>query len=312
MNNINPNSHGGSELVARALLNKIPQELTRGINLILNTTQDDLVKKNAINIVWNQHNTDQNAVLNLKNKLYLDSIDCFVYVSHWQYEKYRYKFNIPEYKSVVIKNATDEFPYQIKPKKIKLIYTSTPWRGLEILLDAFENLGRDDVELDIYSSTIIYGKEFDRNNKSRYEELFDRARSVKNINYLGFKPNPEIREALLKAHIFSYPCIWEETSCISAIEAGMAGLNLVTTNLGALYETCGAWAKYVEIDSNLEILKLRFTHALNKSIDNYWKEENQKMLVNQSDYFNAFYGWKNRIQEWVNLFSQLQKFTNKT
>ena len=39
------------------------------------------------------------------------------------------------------------------------------------------------------------------------------------MTYHGFKPNDVVRKALSEAHIFAYPSIWVETSCISAIEA---------------------------------------------------------------------------------------------
>ena len=45
--------------------------------------------------------------------------------------------------------------------------------------------------------------------------------------------------------------IWqEETPCLSAVEAGMASLNLVTTNLGALYETVNTWGRLVSYGPN--------------------------------------------------------------
>jgi hypothetical protein len=67
----------------------------------------------------------------MKDRKFVDSIDYFVYVSAWQYNKFREHFKIPEYKSFVIKNATQ--PFEIIPKpsltlpvvpqnKIKLLY----------------------------------------------------------------------------------------------------------------------------------------------------------------------------------------------
>jgi hypothetical protein len=48
------------------------------------------------------------------------------------------------------------------------------------------------------------------------EGLYEQARQLPNVNYIGYKPNEYIKENLHKYHIFAYPNIWEETFCISA------------------------------------------------------------------------------------------------
>ena len=54
--------------------------------------------------------------------------------------------------------------------------------------------------------------------------------------------------------LFVYPCIFEETFCASALEALAAGLHVITTNFGALPETCAEWPVYVNYTKNLELL----------------------------------------------------------
>jgi len=294
---MNPN--GGSELALANLYNHVPEDKLRDFNFQVNLGNYDCLRDDKINILWNQINIDQASVETFINDRYLNKIDYIVYVSHWQYEKFRYRFPIPEQKSVVIKNAVLEIPFAIKPKKIKLIYTSTPWRGLDVLLDAFELLDRDDVELDIYSSTIIYGSDFyDKANLS-FVELFDRASKMKNVNYFGYASNSDVRYALQQAHIFAYPCTWEETSCMSAIEAGMAGLSIVTTNLGALFETLSEWPTYVCWETNRANLTKKFAHELNLAIEDYWLESTQLRLSKQQDFFCRFWSWEARAKNWI-------------
>ena len=53
--------------------------------------------------------------------------------------------------------------FKEKPRnKISLVYHTTPWRGLKHLLKIFKNLKLKNVELNVCSSTIIYGKKFDK------------------------------------------------------------------------------------------------------------------------------------------------------
>ena len=207
----------------------------------------------------------------------------------------------------MIKNAIEEIKHKEKPKdKISLIYHTTPWRGLAQLINIFKNLKLDNVELNICSSTKIYGEKFDNKMGKNYEKLFEECRNAKNVNYLGFVDNTKVITLLEKMHIFSYPSIWPETSCISAIEAMMGGCEVVSTNLGALYETCSPFGTFVSFDRNLENLKKKYEKKLLNSIKNYWSESNQKKLKLQRETFNTVYSWEARALEWKSFFNDVR------
>jgi len=299
---------GGSELAYQALQKNVGSDWVKDVNLILSVCNPALLDTTRKNVVWQQLSYDQQNVALMRDKSFVDKVDCFVYVSNWQYEKFRNIYNIPEYKSVVIKNATEPFVYtQRSQGKMKLIYTSAPNRGLDVLLDAFEVLNRDDVELDIYSSTIIYGSDYSKQVDHVFKPLFDRASNMKNVNYKGYGENNVVREALQQSHIFAYPSTFEETSSMAAIEAGSAGCKLITTNYGALYETGSEYATMVPFNSNRSMLVRSYAKALNQAINNYWKQENLDLLQKQSVYFNTFYNWQVRTSQWKNLFNHIIK-----
>ena len=94
--------------------------------MILNNLSQEILKSDQINIFWNHHSPNQPSIQAYQNKELLKQIQYFVYVSNWQYEKYRYHFQIPENRSLVIKNAIQPIELKEKPNKIRLIYTSTP------------------------------------------------------------------------------------------------------------------------------------------------------------------------------------------
>ena len=108
-------------------------------------------------------------------------------------------------------------------------------------------------------------------------------------------------------HIFSHPSIWPETSCISAIEAMAAGCEVVTTNLGALYETCSPFGTFVNFDKNFSNLEKKYEEILLKAIKNYRSEENQKKLKLQRETINMTYSWETRSVEWKDFFNQARK-----
>ena len=276
---INQECQGGSENQLRLLLKHLPDKNFIDINLILNNTSHDLLEKDKINILWVQHFVNQDEVKNLGSKEYLDKLDYIVFNSNWNFEKFVYQFKVPESKSLVIRNAVEKIPYSEKPKdKINLIYHTTPWRGLVNLLNIFSNLNLENVELNVCSSTAIYGKKLESSLEKNYEDLFEKCKKTKNVNYLGFVENLKVIELLKKTHIYSFPSIWPETSCISAIESLAAGCEVVTTNLGALYETCSPFGTLVGFDRDFNKLEKKYGEVLLNSIKNFWSVENQNKL----------------------------------
>ena len=308
------NPKGGTEILKEQLLAQLPEESLDGINLIGSICHPSLVKEDKINILWQHLSYDQPNVRLMQDRKFVDSIDYFIYVSHWQYNRFREIYKIPEYKSFVIKNATHAFDTVEKQKdnKIKLLYTSTPWRGLAVLIKSIEilNKTREDFEVDIYSSTKIYGSKFDENEKDKFEVLFDKCKNTPNVNYLGYADNDSVRAAVQRAHIYAYPSIFEETSCLAVIEAMSAGCHVVTTNYGALPETCGEFATMIEFDSSGQNLIERYAETLNSVIDNYRDNLYKDDLEMQIKYYNKNYSWETRIQEWRNFLNYVR--TEKT
>ena len=117
----------------------------------------------------------------------------------------------------------------------------------------------------------------------------------------------KVIELLKNVHIFSYPSIWPETSCIAAIESMAAGCEIVTTNLGALYETCAPFGTFVGFERNFDNLEKKYSKVLFDSIQNYWSSENQKKLKLQHETINTTYSWDVRAAEWKKFFNEARE-----
>jgi len=301
-------SFGGSESQLRLLLKYLPDKSFKDINIILNNTNYDLLEKDKINILWMHHFVNQKEAKNLESKDFVNKLDWIVYNSNWNLEQHLNYFKVPKDKSLVIRNAIEKISFIEKPTdKISLIYHTTPWRGLKILLKVFKNLNLENVELDVCSSTIIYGKKFDAILGKKYEELFNDCKNTKNVNYFGFLKNEEVIEKLKKVHIFAHPSTWPETSCIAAIESMAAGCEVVTTNLGALNETCSPFGKIINFEKNPEDLEKKYRETLIDSIKNFWSEKTQKKLKLQRETINSTYSWDVRSNEWEKFFNKVRK-----
>jgi glycosyltransferase involved in cell wall biosynthesis len=288
---------GGTELLYENLTQRID---VSDINLILSIAHSSLLSNDKPNVLWQHLNIDQENAQGLKDPEYVSKLDAIVFVSHWQHEQFRKNFPLDNTNCYVIQNAVPTFEWKDKPEKIKLIYTSTPWRGLHILVDVLRNINRTDIDVDVYSGTSIYGPQFAEQTKGQFEHIYN-AISEMGYHHVEYAKNSVVREAVQDAHILAYPSVFEETSCLAAMEALSAGCKVVTTNFGALYETCGTWADYVPLCNNLID---RYSKTLNHAIDNYWSDYD--IRKEQFEYYKKHWSWDTRINEWKQLINEVK------
>ena len=294
---------GGTELQYNLLQKYVDSKLLDNFQITTSVPEKIPLAKNKINILWEQNSYDQpNIHPWMQDASNHSKYDWYVFNSHWSAEKYRMFFKLPADKCTVIKNAIDNFP-KIKTYKkgdpIKMIFNPTPWRGLNVMLGAMQLIKNKNITLDVYSSTEVYGDNFKKENDKTYQPLYKQAKKLSNVNYIGYKPNSYILEKMTDYQIFAYPSIWEETSCISAIEAMAAGLHMITTNYGALYETCSEWPVYVQYTDNYTRLAEGFAHAID-SLTSFLHEEGcQNHLQTQANFYKKFYSWEGRKEDWT-------------
>jgi glycosyltransferase involved in cell wall biosynthesis len=216
-------------------------------------------------------------------------------------------FGIPWYKCAVIQNAIEPLaPRKRIPGKVRLIYHTTPHRGLNILLSAFDAVVKHnphiDVTLDVYSSFKIYGWE---QRDEQYQDLFDICKNHPKINYHGTVSNAEVKKAISNADIFAYPSVWPETSCISLIEAMSAGLTVVHSNLAALPETAANWTQMYQYQSNERDHVNVFVKQLAATITLTEEGLFDNMMEMQKVYINNFYHWDMRKSQWESLLKSI-------
>jgi glycosyltransferase involved in cell wall biosynthesis len=297
--------------MAAELSKRLSPQVMKGVRIYLNDPMPKDLDPQKVNILWNQHNHNQPVIKKAFGEGLVNRFDCIVYVSNWQYDRYRNVYRVSPEQSAVLMNAIDmDLGLEKKESSgdvLRLIYTSTPFRGLDVLLDAFDLVQDLPVELEIFSSTQIYGKAFHDSEQHKYEPLFERARRHPRIHYQGFAENKVVRQAVLNADIFAYPCTFEETSCIAAIEAGFSGLDLCVTNLGALFETCSAFGTYTPYEFDGPRLAQRFAQSLRTAVESYNREEAKRRRSLQTSYFKRFYDWNSRAQEWTILLTRLKR-----
>ena len=259
-------------------------------------------------LLWLHDHPHDPASDPLKDRAYRAQFNALVFVSHWQQAQYHRVLGIPYSEGIVIRNGVPRLtPVLPKPDaegRLAFIYTSTPDRGLALLVAAAEALARErqDWVLHVYSSLRLYGwHEADR----RFEPLDDALRANSCVRYHGVRPNAEVRDAVRRAPVWVYPSVSAETSCLAAQEALMAGCLGITSSLGALPETCGAWPWMFGFDESPEVMCLQTLQHMQRALNRYRHPETQAQLVAQSEYFQRFWSFESRVPEWNALLTRL-------
>ena len=289
------NPYGGTEIQLEYLHKYVSKDLLDKVNITTSIPEKTPLLIDKTNILWVHNSYDQpNLYPWFKNKLNHRKYDWYVFNSHWTYEKYRMIFDIPTDISLVIKNGFDDdliVKSDFKPKeKLKLVYTSTPWRGLDVLLMAMEQIKTDKVELDIYSSTQIYGDHFKKISDNQFTALYDKAKTIKNVNYKGYLNHKELMKILHTYDCYIHPSTFEENFFLAAMESLAAGLVAVTADLGALYETCAEFPIYVPYLKDKEALSKQFAGAID-ILPDFVNSINEDAMKFQMQYYRQYYHW---------------------
>jgi UDP-glucose:(glucosyl)LPS alpha-1,2-glucosyltransferase len=296
---------GGTEMMRDRMFEMVDNDLTDQFNFILSRVTE--VPTDKPTLLWLHDMWDDPQVGHLAKEESRKRFGKLIFVSNWQQWTYAQGMNIPFHEGIVMKNAIDPIIVDKKKKDdvIRLIYHTTPHRGLDILVAGFSQLvthfneiDGPEIHLDVYSSFEIYNwKDADDD----FKDLFDACRDHPNITYHGYQPNATVREALKEAHIYGYPNTWPETSCISALEAMSAGCAIVCPNFAALPETCANWATMYNWNENKHAHAQIFVNILKSMVMSYWNDDHQLKLKHAQNYVNNFYNWEFRAMEWEGL-----------
>lgn len=304
-NELTKNAHGGTELMANRMVRDLPQELLQGKQIIHSRIRELDPNLKKILVLHDLPNDPE--VKNLSDPSYRKQFEKIVFVSNWQQNMYNLVLGIPFSEGIVIKNGieVEEFTPKSEDGPIRLIYHTTPHRGLALLLPAFIAASKQfDIHLDVFSSFKIYGWE---ERDKQYEEVFEGLKDLDNVTLHGFQPNETIREYLKKTHIFAYPNIWPETSCLALIEAMALGNFCIHSNLGALPETSLGQTTMYNYNEDPNAHANKFYIELISAL--HWISNNREHVNNRltwiSTIASATYNWDIIKNDWIRLLGSI-------
>jgi len=297
---------GGTELMNKALYERVDNDLLEQFYIIKSRVRWTDPKKK--NILWLHDTWDDPESQHLKDEESRKRFAKMVFVSNYQLATYNMGLGVPYRDSFILKNAIDPIPFKEKSKEqVRLIYHTTPHRGLNIAVAAVKELAKihgDKIHFDVFSSFEAYGW---KDRDKPFESLFEEIKEHPQMTYHGFQENDVVREALQNSHIFAYPSNWPETSCISAIEAMSAGCQIVCPNHAALPETTGNFAIMYQWSEDIQHHANIFANMLNAAIEHNFSDDIQRKLAFQKNWTDNFYNWDLRASEWTGFLQGMLK-----
>jgi len=284
----------------------------QGADIFISQTSLDVFQFNIkakLKVFWTGGNHDVRVIQPMADKKIQNNIDYFFFVSAWQAEGFNSKFGIDRAKIFITRNGFDPLLFKdgVKKEKYRMIYFSSPSRGLDVLLDMFPKIRKrfKDAELHIYSDYEFYGQK--RGEGAReHPEIFKKI-DQPGVRSFGNVKREEMAREVQKAYIMAYPTAFRETSCMAAIEAQAAGTVPVTSKLAGLTETV--------LDSKTGVLVGGNSHSLfykwkfvNKVIELFENEDKWRALSEAGkSRMKEDFTWSKIAHEWDQFFKEKLK-----
>lgn len=305
------NANGGTELMMRGLEERLDPELSKHFSIGRALM---LLDPKSIRVYWTHNLPNQlfrihavNERLALSSNSRWQYNESIVFVSEWQKQQYinYYKIKPFEYSKLkVIHNTIAPVQEHTKPdKKLRIIYTSVPNKGLTVLYPVFKRLAQKyPIELEVYSSFALYGME--NVDAFEHQELLEQLKQDPCVIYHKYGTNQEVLSSLQNSHIYACPSTYPETSCIALIEAMSAKCLCVHSDNGALPETSAGHTNIYKYHSNQNLHEAAFEQALEKTIKQYLSGDISHLDA-QKQYVDSKYSWSVILPQWENHLNSL-------
>ena len=245
--------------------------------------------------------------------LHMDKVEKYMVLSEWHKNFVRDFYGIPEEKLELTSNGLDFNRYKQPKKKIerhpyRLFYSSSPDRGLDTLLYLFDFIKEKipDLELHIYYGFDNWEKSTELRNddagRAKIKELKDGMKKD-GVFYHGRVDQGKLAKAQMSCSLFAYPTDFEETFCISSIEAQAAGIPVISTNYAGLKTTVGDSALLLgNGEKGFPYTKEYRELFVDYCVELLTSGTKRDVLIKKGKENVKQYSWKNVAKRWKELF----------
>jgi len=195
--------------------------------------------RSRVNVVWNHDLLPKDAAQQMASLMY--KVDRLFVLSEFHQAAFQRRLTLPEDQYLVTRNGvdlelTDEAIAEVERDPDRVLYTSRPERGLEVLLTLWPELKRRRPSLKL--AVAFYENPGPDAYMAEYLlTLRSVAEALPDVTLLGGLTKRELYRELARSALVLYPATFPEVSCISAMEAGACGTPMVASAYAALKET---------------------------------------------------------------------------
>jgi tetratricopeptide (TPR) repeat protein len=200
-------------------------------------------------------------------------------------------YKLPDDMFYVTRNAIDEKRFVnrdlVQKTPFRFIYTSSPDRGLSEALNLFPSIKEKypQATFEIFC---------DRRFINGYD--IEKIESMKDyVNLNGRVSQEQLSIELLKSDVWFYPTIFDETYCISAVEAQAAGCLCVSISRGSLSEIIADRGVLVSDSNRKKLLPKMF-----EVLDN---PDQKDKIVNRAKQWAMKQTFESLTNDWIALFT---------
>lgn len=269
----------------------------------------DLLDARTPLVAWLQNDASQPVTAPLADAAERDAYDGFAVVSAWHRADILEHFPVDPGRCRVLRNAIapvferafapEEAILPAKSRPPVVTYTSTPFRGLDFLVELFREIRRlvPETRLRVFSSMRVYGVA-QAADEAEFGQLYRRCREVGGVELIGSVPQPVLARELRAATALTYPNTFPETSCIAVMEAMASGCAVVTSDRAALPETTAGFATLLSLGQGWMAYAQRFCDAVARVLVPDDPAALEAHLQRQVAFSNREYTWAGRAAEW--------------
>ncbi len=280
-------------------------------NVFVSHLPEDIKKSDKpFKILWAHHAYDQQLFLNFDH----DIINHIVSPSEYNRQQFIRHHNVPEDKISVIPNGVaDMFGFSANKTKT-MIHTSIPYKGLKLLEEIIPRIQKrhPDTKFKIFSSMSLYGDD----QLDKYVDTYQLLKTYPNVEYSRAVPQEQLVSHYQESAFFIHPNTWEETFCVSMVEAMRCGAYPIITSIGAIAEVAGQGnSSVVPMDGRptntgyevTEDFINNFTDACCEALDIFDQQRQRYNEVSQniSNYVYNRYNWKSISNHWKTLIHNI-------